>query len=194
MLPLKLDLFLFNFLGSKDTPVCGQASYECVNKAEDTLLTDEINEGLASSTDSQRGVTECNCLPACTSITYDAEISQARFNWEDLFKAYKNPIDEFPGIQFARLSIFFKEAQFITSRRSELYGPTDFMANCGGLLGLFMGVSLLSIVELVYFCTFRLCGNLLMRRNRNRKVGPPPGITVQKPIEVLKVPEDPVKE
>lgn len=44
----------------------------------------------------------------------------------------------------------------MTSKRSELYGPTDFLANCGGLLGLFMGVSLLSIVEIVYYLTIRL--------------------------------------
>lgn len=70
----------------------------------------------------------------------------------------------------SRLSIFFKEKQFITSRRSELYGPTDFLANCGGLLGLFMGVSLLSIVEMVYYCTLRLCCNLRARKNRKRSM------------------------
>lgn len=43
----------------------------------------------------------------------------------------------------------------MTSKRSELYGLTDFLANCGGLLGLCMGVSLLSLVELCYFCTVR---------------------------------------
>lgn len=163
-----------------------------MNKAEDELLQKEIDEGLNSTTDSRRGETKCNCLPLCTSITYDAEISQATFNWQDLFRAFKNPLDEFPNIQFARLSIFFKEAQFITSKRSELYGPTDFLANCGGLLGLFMGVSLLSFVELAYFCSVRLCCNLRMRREdekkRTKRVNPmayqpPPGITVEKPIE-----------
>lgn len=64
----------------------------------------------------------------------------------------------------ARLSIFFKENQFITSKRSELYGPTDFLANCGGLLGLFMGVSLLSIVEIIYFCTLRFCCSIRRKR------------------------------
>lgn len=94
-------------------------------------------------------------------------------------------------MQPARLSIFFKENQFITSKRSELYGPTDFLANCGGLLGLFMGVSLLSIVEMIYYCTLRLCCNLRGRRNRkiaarnkimdnNKSV---PTITVIKPID-----------
>lgn len=45
-----------------------------------------------------------------------------------------------------------------------MYGKTDFVANCGGLLGLFMGVSVLSIVEALYFCTLRLSCNLRRRR------------------------------
>lgn len=79
------------------TPVCGAMSIQCYNDAEDELLIREITEGLADSGLNRRGQTECNCLPACTSITYDAEISQADFDWESLFLAYKNPLDEFPG-------------------------------------------------------------------------------------------------
>lgn len=85
-----------------------------------------------------------------------------------------------------RLSIFFKEHQFITSKRSELYGQTDFLANCGGLLGLFMGVSLLSIVEVIYYCTLRLGCTLRMRHLRKRQnriapaadLEPTPGIII----------------
>lgn len=43
----------------------------------------------------------------------------------------------------------------MTSKRSELYGLTDFLANCGGLLGLCMGMSMLSVVELFYFSCIR---------------------------------------
>ena len=55
------------------------------------------------------------------------------------------------------LSMFYciKESYFITSKRSELYGWVDFLANCGGLLGLFMGVSILSLLEICYFITIR---------------------------------------
>lgn len=49
------------------------------------------------------------------------------------------------------MKIFFKTDEFITNKRSELFGRTDFIANCGGLLGLFMGVSILSIVEIIYY-------------------------------------------
>lgn len=34
---------------------------------------------------------------------------------------------------------------------------SEFISSCGGLLGLFMGISVLSIIELFYFFTLRLC-------------------------------------
>lgn len=50
-------------------------------------------------------------------------------------------------------------------KRSQLYGPVDFLASYGGLMGLFMGVSILSIVEFVYFFTVRLCTRFVKHRN-----------------------------
>lgn len=50
--------------------------------------------------------------------------------------------------------------QFIPSQRNELYGITDFIANCGGLLGLFTGFSLISLVEIFYFVTLRFACNI----------------------------------
>jgi Amiloride-sensitive sodium channel len=70
-------------------------------------------------------------------------------------------IIDYPEIIFlfssfrSMISIFFKNDDFIYTKRSELYGLTDFIANFGGLLGLFLGVSILSIVEIIYFISFR---------------------------------------
>ena len=45
--------------------------------------------------DSEHIGKSCNCLPSCTSITYDIETSQTNFDWEKLFSALKNePIDD----------------------------------------------------------------------------------------------------
>lgn len=41
---------------------------------------------------------------------------------------------------------------------------TDFVAACGGLLGLFMGISLLSIVEFVYYFSLRLFCSYRLRK------------------------------
>lgn len=53
------------------------------------------------------------------------------------------------------LKIYFKEDDFISVSRSELFGVVDFLSNCGGLLGLFMGISILSMVEFVYYFSLR---------------------------------------
>lgn len=83
-----------NISGDKETRICGASNIKCYNEAEDKLLEKDFTEGLSNIEAVKKG---CNCLPACTSITYDAEISQAKFDWISLFNAYKNPLDEFPG-------------------------------------------------------------------------------------------------
>lgn len=45
----------------------------------------------------------------------------------------------------------YKEPHFISIDRSETSTFSAFISNCGGLMGLFMGASLLSIVEIVYY-------------------------------------------
>lgn len=69
----------------------------------------------------------------------------------------------------SQLSVIFREREFISSTRTELYSQTDFIANCGGLLSLFTGVSLLSIVEIVYYCTLRLGCSLCIQRAKFKK-------------------------
>ena len=40
---------------------------------------------------------QCDCLQACTSLQYNAELSQANFDWPSLFQAFKANMSEFPG-------------------------------------------------------------------------------------------------
>lgn len=55
--------------------------------------------------------------------------------------------------------------------RTEMYTTTNFFANCGGLLGLFLGISMLSIIEFIYYSTLRLYWSL-KRWKREHKVVP----------------------
>ncbi|GLV34809.1 pickpocket 26 [Carabus blaptoides fortunei] len=156
---------------AQNTPICGSGSTKCVATAQVDLLQQEVQseineENLEFTGEISNSPQKCNCLPACTSLTYNAETSQADFNWPKLFQAFKADLNEMPGIQMTRVNIFFKGTQFITSRRSELYGQTDFLANCGGLLGLFMGFSFLSLIEIVYFLTLRMWCNIKMHGRR----------------------------
>lgn len=53
------------------------------------------------------------------------------------------------------LRAFYKSAEYTPTRRSELFSKTDLVASCGGILSLFMGFSVLSFIEIIYFCTIR---------------------------------------
>lgn len=59
------------------------------------------------------------------------------------------------SVTSSKVSVFFKGAEFLSTRRNELFGLTDFVANCGGILGLCLGISFVSLVELLYYCTVR---------------------------------------
>jgi hypothetical protein len=65
--------------------------------------------------------------------------------------------------------LYFKERQFASLERSELFGFIDFISNCGGLMGLFMGISLLSFVEIFYYflyLIYQLVKNYKVTDNR----------------------------
>lgn len=119
--------------------ICQQKDIKCYNGAENNLLAKELETGVTTSSDiNKSGKTMCDCLPACTSINYDAEISQADFDGMQVLKQMDNDYASFfKEYHMSRLRIVFKEAQFLTSRRSELYGFADLVAHCGGLLGEF---------------------------------------------------------
>lgn len=54
------------------------------------------------------------------------------------------------------VTIYFRVYEVDTWMRSEMYTTANFLALCGGILGLFLGVSVLSIIEFFYFSTLRL--------------------------------------
>lgn len=110
-----------------------------------------------------------NCLPACRSISYDAEMSMARLDRYNYQKAIKNVAKTQRKRRYTRVFISFKDEQFFSSRRAEVYTLIDFVASCGGILGLFMGISILSIVEIIYFGTLRIGCSLRKRRQVKKR-------------------------
>ncbi|KAL3273907.1 hypothetical protein HHI36_015334 [Cryptolaemus montrouzieri] len=143
--------------------VCGSGSIDCMADARDELMSKRVEIGISKKIrkDEESGtVIDCDCLPGCTTLSYNAEISQADFEWQRVFQSHRVNPEEFSGVLMTKLNIFFKEQQFLTSERNERYGHTDFLANCGGLLGLFTGFSFLSIVEIIYFLSLRLICNI----------------------------------
>lgn len=74
------------------TPICGVAKVNCYTSAEIDLLED------TDSIETSMKINSCNCLPACTSIGYDSEISQATYEWANYFRALNFTSEEAEGL------------------------------------------------------------------------------------------------
>lgn len=78
------------------TRICGAAKIKCYQKAEKRLFGEDVMDGLQDEiVKSFRA--ECNCLPACTSITYDADIDRAKLDWNAVMKSYGQQAFRRPG-------------------------------------------------------------------------------------------------
>ncbi|XP_050513889.1 pickpocket protein 28-like isoform X2 [Diabrotica virgifera virgifera] len=150
------------------TKICGTdlgiqiCMLEAADKLQTLNLPDFSSQNETKTHQFHGNFTACDCLPMCSDLTYNVELSQSRWNWLSAFRARatnRTRIDP-SGVSVSKLIIFFKTSDFIYSERNELYGPLDFLANFGGLLGLFTGFSLLSLMEIVYFLTIRICCNV----------------------------------
>uniref|UniRef100_A0A182PJG9 Pickpocket n=1 Tax=Anopheles epiroticus TaxID=199890 RepID=A0A182PJG9_9DIPT len=143
----------FSMPRSNDTKICTLGEWDCMYQAR-WLLRPTHDHYVPPDEHITDMIQKCNCLPACSSVTYDVETTQTTLDLERYLRASHEYVvtDKF---FITSLSIYFKESYFITSKRSELYGWVDFLANCGGLLGLFMGVSILSLLEICYYISIR---------------------------------------
>jgi amiloride-sensitive sodium channel len=166
--------------GDHHTQICGNGKFECMKRAESTLQTEGLygrfQDGPVKSV---QGDIDCDCMPLCTDLSYHTETSQTSWNWKEGLKSRsKQEFDKEKyetnfcrdkywiwcifRVHLSSLTVYFKFNHFITSERNELYGPTDFLANFGGLLGLFTGFSILSLMEIIYFLTLRIWCNVRM--------------------------------
>ncbi|XP_048479070.1 pickpocket protein 28-like [Plutella xylostella] len=143
--------------------ICTASDLFCITEAIKHLGEREMRASLGLESEA------CRCLPACNSVTYEAEILKTEYNIKNSLKNYarlhnESFGNEYDNDEFSVFEVYYKQERFPSIRRSELFGVTDVVANCGGLLGLFLGFSFLSIVEIVYFTTLRLFCQIRRRR------------------------------
>ncbi|EAT48395.1 AAEL000582-PA [Aedes aegypti] len=129
----------------EDNKICSKADAGCYEKIRSSIAQTANN------------TLSCSCLPGCFEISYSIDRSSA-----DLcvgkFRVRENLLDvndSYARENIALVYIFFSETYFRSFSKGELIGFTEFLSNVGGLLGLFMGFSLISLAEVIYFITLR---------------------------------------
>lgn len=59
-------------------------------------------------------------------------------------------LNPFSRYMTASVKVYFKLAHLTRLKRYEIYAMSDFLSSTGGIFGLFLGCSVLSLIEIVY--------------------------------------------
>ena len=118
-------------------------------------------------------IEDCDCLPSCNSIEYEFSVVSTSLNHENEFLEVNNVSFWTKRNYYAGLSISFSDTEFTALKRYANYETISFISNAGGLLGLFLGVSFMSFIEIFYFVFIRVWIELIKlfsRRHRKHKI------------------------
>lgn len=155
----------FAMLRDESTRICNRTQIECMKLAEKQKNRQEYRESLNLKSSDE---TACNCLPLCTSIAYDHEVTENPFEIGQFYKAFDLNSNEIEGFELSMLTISFKEEEIFTLVRSEFFGFADFLANIGGLLGeLYFKKVPLSLLILCFLFHRHVLGSLFVVNDRN---------------------------
>lgn len=71
--------------GDRNTSICEARKFKCVDKIEEEMVEKIFLGNLDESLDANDHT--CNCLPECTSINYEIELSAAQYDVAKFYRA-----------------------------------------------------------------------------------------------------------
>ncbi|EDV93619.1 GH18177 [Drosophila grimshawi] len=130
---------------NKRYPDCDFAGYLCLEKA--SMVKQDVKRLFSINSPT----INCHCLPSCTE--------------GDLKSIYEDQNGE-RSVNITLVMPIWPTDQY---RRQVLRTSLDVVVSIGGILGLFLGASIQSAIEFVYYFTLRAANTALMARREQRK-------------------------
>ncbi|KAF0299506.1 Acid-sensing ion channel 4-A [Amphibalanus amphitrite] len=142
-----------------------------------------------------RGKSTCDCPPACLEDRYEKALSMSLPN-KHYYRIMRNFTDEFTGTDLCesdnisnstiRLQVYLEDPSFEYIHESPAYSVESLVSNIGGVMGLCLGLSALTLVEMAEYLVELTVSGWSNWRNRGERAANRSGI---KRVEVL--PSDP---
>lgn len=165
---IHMDSFIlivtYFFSGDETTRICGLSDSRC---SYDNMLL-FIMEPVEPE-----DVKKCDCLQECNSIEYEIQVIKTKLEFERHYLTYNNVSYWIGNTYHGALTVSFSDTEYTALRRYQSNGIVSFLSNVGGLLSLFLGVSVISIIEIFYFLFIRLTTDLMkpfLKKKEIRKI------------------------
>ncbi|CAD7084859.1 unnamed protein product [Hermetia illucens] len=131
-----------------DISICGIKDKDCYEAINIKVQTANLDTNNCSK----------ECMAGCFDLTYDASTYAAPI-LGGLFDVRQRIIQrmsrEFAEKNIAVAHFYYIENSFRSRTREQFVGFTEFLSSTGGLMGLFIGFSVISVVEIIYYASFR---------------------------------------
>lgn len=91
----------------------------------------------------------CQCLPSCNATSYELASSYSTFPAKSVAQRYfeKNNIDA----DYLTANVYFESLSISEQETSFSYNIVSLLSDIGGQLGLFMGISIISLFEFIFW-------------------------------------------
>jgi hypothetical protein len=113
-----------------------------------------------------------DCLPLCNYTSYGVQYSYSQFPSmelaEDLSDVYDYTAEELQS-NLVSINVFFDDMKITTSTTQYVYRYTNLLADMGGLMGLFLGASVISLLE-VAVLGFDIVKSIVLNKKTKEKV------------------------
>ena len=120
-------------------------------------------------------VERCGCFPHCDESTYLTKVSTAEFP-NEYTAAYMSLVQQWPHRNeteikknYAQVMIYFDTLEETLLTQTKVTTPEKLLADFGGLLGLFLGASCVTIIEILEFA-FLLCFEKVKIKTNKSKI------------------------
>ncbi|XP_040167541.1 sodium channel protein Nach-like [Anopheles arabiensis] len=147
---------------------CEMKDMECVVRARDRYVTAvPTRNGSVERLSYGSVVAPCGCLPGCDKVQYPSEMVTGRMNRSFSF----NAISFFKDIQLQNQSLVHIYLADLTAThfRMDIYQDSlGVLASFGGILGLFLGFSIITGFEMVYYFSIRLLFDAIAKKSDKR--------------------------
>ncbi|XP_043362337.1 acid-sensing ion channel 1 isoform X2 [Dermochelys coriacea] len=146
-----------------DAPYCTPEQYkECADPALDDFLLEKDND-------------YCVCEMPCNVTRFGKELSMVKIpskaSAKYLAKKH-NKSEQYIGENFLVLDIFFEALNYETIEQKKAYEVAGLLGDIGGQMGLFIGASILTVLELFDYAyeviKYKLCRRAKCQKNHKR--------------------------
>ncbi|XP_055530563.1 sodium channel protein Nach-like [Wyeomyia smithii] len=143
----------FNITEAENVPLCTLQSVDCLRHFRKYFYSLRPPPGVSGQQEANMNLgMDCDCMPSCKFLNYNVQSIASKRKPGSLNSSY------FGGrnvTNYATLHVHFKDLYCVKYRREAFMTWDSLLAAFGGILGLCMGGSVLSIVELLYYFTVK---------------------------------------